>query len=254
MAKEIAPFQQIQYAFAAYIREPHQNPPPCGPAPERMKVYRELFFNNIENFLATGFPVLKSILSKTDWLALVQAFYARHRSKTPYFAEIAEEFLDHLQNEYISRPSDPPYLLELAHYEWTELALVIAEGEVPQGNIDSADDPLEQTFYLSELAWPLVYQFPVHKIGPGQQPSEPRDQPTCLVVYRDRADTVKFLEISPVTCRLLQILQQEEEMRGIDCLFKLAAEIGHPDPQALACHGAEILRSLSERGVIGICR
>ena len=251
MAEEIASFQRTQYAFAAYIRDPYRNPPPRGPAPERMNVYRELFFNNIENFLATGFPVLKSILSKTHWLELVQDFYARHQSKTPYFAEIAEEFLDYLQNERGRHADDPPYLPELAHYEWAELALLIAEGEAPPESGDLIDRPLNQTIYLSELAWPLAYRFPVHKIGPGQLPTEPSEQPTCLVVYRDREDSVKFLEINPATYRLLQILDEERAMPAADCLARVAAEIGYKDSRALAGFGAEILRALAGRGIIG---
>jgi hypothetical protein len=251
MAEELASFQRMQYAFAAYIRDPHRNPPPSGPAPERMNVYRELFFNNIENFLATGFPVLKSLLSKTDWLALVQDFYAKHRSKTPYFAEIGEEFLDYLQNERNRHSDDLPYLLELAHYEWAELALVIAAGEAPQESADLVNNPLDQTIFLSELAWPLVYRFPVHKIGPGQQPTEPLEQPTCLVVYRNREDVVKFLEINPVTYRLLQILEGERAMPATECLLRVAKEIGYVESQAIFGFGKEILRALAERGVIG---
>lgn len=251
MAEKTASFQRIQYAFAAYIRDPYRNPPPRGPALARMRVYRELFFNNIENFLANGFPVIKSILSKTDWLALVQDFYAKHRSKTPYFAEIAEEFLDYLRNERDPCSSDPPYLLELAHYEWTELALVIAEGEAPQESAALINAPLEQTIYVSELAWPLAYRFPVHKIGPGHEPTDPPEQPTCLVVYRDREDTVKFLEINPATYRLLQILEEEGAMSATDCMLKVAKELGYSDLEGLASHGAEILRALGKRGVVG---
>lgn len=111
-------------------------------------------------------------------------------------------------------------------------------------------DPLGQTIHLSEVAWPLAYRFPVHRIGPDQQPSEPPEQATCLVVYRDMSDTVKFLEISPVTYRLLQILEDEGSVAAAECLKRLATEIGYSS-QGLAEHGAEILRALAERGVIG---
>jgi len=251
MAEEIASFQRTQYAFAAYIRDPYRNPPPRGPAPERMNVYRELFFNNIENFLATGFPVLKSILSKTHWLELVQDFYARHQSKTPYFAEIAEEFLDYLQNERGRHADDPPYLPELAHYEWAELALLIAEGEAPPESGDLIDRPLDQTIYLSELAWPLAYQFPVHKIGPGQLPTELSKQPTFLIIYRNRQDMVKFIEINSVTHRLLQMIEENRTRPAADCLISIAKEIGYVDSQAFAGFSAEVLCALAERGIIG---
>jgi len=41
-------FQQHQAAFAAYIRNPENSPLPVGVKPERMAMYRELFFNNID--------------------------------------------------------------------------------------------------------------------------------------------------------------------------------------------------------------
>ncbi|MGX2040373.1 HvfC family RiPP maturation protein [Methylocaldum sp. MU1018] len=251
MAEKIPLFQRVQYAFAAYIRNPDHNPPPPGLDAGRMSIYRELFFNNIENFLASGFPVLKSISSRAQWLALVQDFYAEHQSKTPYFAEITQEFIDYLQNERGGHSDDPPYLLELAHYEWTELALAIAEGGVPQENASLLENPLDQTIYLSAVAWPLAYRFPVHKIGPGQQPTEPPGEPTCLVVYRDREDAVKFLETNPVTYRLLQILQEESAMPAVDCLSRVAREIGYRDSQALFEHGTVILKALAKRGIIG---
>lgn len=245
-------FQRTQYAFAAYIRDPQRHAVPPDVAPVRMGMYRELFFNNIENFIATGFPVLKSILAGERWLALIGDFFARHRSKTPLFAGIAEEFLDYLQNERGEYPGDPPFLLELAHYEWVELALAIAEAEAPPPDPVFGQDPLARTVRLSELAWPLAYRFPVHKIGPEFQPAEPPAQPTCLAVYRDREDAVRFLEVNPVTYRLLERLDKSGPISASECLTRIAEELRHPDLAAVLDFGADILRGLAERGVIGV--
>lgn len=215
-------------------------------------MYRELFFNNIENFIATGFPVLKSILAGERWIALVQDFFSRHRCRTPLFIEIAEEFLDYLRNERGARPEDLAFLLELAHYEWVELALAVSETEPPRLHAGLAEDPLAHTIILSELAWPLAYRFPVHKIGPDYQPAEPPEQPSFLVVYRDFEDTVRFMEVNPVAYRLLQMLEEGGLLSGRDCLIRLAEELRHPDPAAVSGFGAEILRGLAERGVIGV--
>jgi hypothetical protein len=244
-------FQRTQYAFAAHIRDPQRHAAPPDVAPARMGMYRELFFNNIENFIATGFPVLKSILAGERWLALIQDFFARHCSQTPLFAGIAEEFLDYLQNERGEPPGDPPFLLELAHYEWAELALAIAEAEAPPFDPAFGQNPLAWTIRLSELAWPLAYRFPVHNIGPELQPAEPPAQPACLVVYRDREDAVRFLEINPVTYRLLTLLEENGPQPASECLTRIAEELSHPDPAAVLDFGADILRGLAERGVIG---
>lgn len=244
------PFQQSQFAFAAYIRDPERNPAPSDVQPARMKMYRELFFNNVQSFIESGFPVLRKVLDDARWLAMVQDFFARHRSQTPYFSSIPEEFLAYLQNERGARTEDLPFLLELAHYEWVELALAIAEGEAPEKSPRLVEDPLACDIALSELAWPLAYRFPVHRICRDYQPAETPAEPTCLAVYRDREDQVRFLELNPVTYRLLQILQEQGRCSSTDCLKQIAQELGQTDPSAVLSHGADLLRELARRGLI----
>lgn len=216
-----------------------------------MKMYRELLFNNIESFISAGFPVLRSIFDDGRWQALVRDFFARHRSQTPYFSGIPEEFLAYLQKERGVRAEDPPFLLELAHYEWVELALAIAEGEAPEENAALIEGPLDCEIGLSHLAWPLAYRFPVHRIGRDSQPKELPTEPTYLAVYRDRQDQVRFLELNPVTYRLLQILQQEGPRPARDCLTQIAREFGYAASDAVLHHGRGILRELAQRGLIG---
>ena len=54
-------FQKLQYAFAAHIRDPEHRAAPAGIEDRRMGIYRELFYNNIEDFLATAFPVIRAL-------------------------------------------------------------------------------------------------------------------------------------------------------------------------------------------------
>ena len=114
-------FKNHQAAFAAYIRNPEKNPLPTDAKPERMAMYRELFFNNIDSFLIANFPVLHSLFKEQDWLNLVQDFFENHVCHAPHFSEIPEEFLAYLQNER-KNPTDLLFLVELAHYEWVEMA------------------------------------------------------------------------------------------------------------------------------------
>jgi len=245
-------FQQTQRAFAAYIRDPGQNPLPPGVKPERMAMYRELFFNNIKNVIVTGFPVLKEILDEAHWLELAQDFFARHRSQTPYFADIHQEFLAFLSQERGPRPDDPPFLLELAHYEWVELAISLAEGDAPAASLELEKAPLACVVALSDVAWPLAYRFPVQRIGKAFQPAEPPAEPTFLVVYRDREDAVRFLEINHATYRLLQMLEEGGPRQAEDCLRQIAAELGQSDPADVLEHGAGTIQGLAMRGVLGM--
>jgi hypothetical protein len=247
-------FQRTQRAFTAHLRDPGNHPAPADVAPERMALYRELLFNNVVSFLETGFPVLRQLLGDTAWRALAHDFFARHRSHTPYFYGIPEEFLRYLHEERGAVAGDPPFLLELAHYEWVELALSIAEDEVPIESPELEADPFAADIALSPLAWPLAYQYPVHRIGLDYQPHTAPEQPTCLAVYRDRTDQVRFLELTALTYRLLHGLQRHGPKPASGCLEAIAHEMAHPDPQALAHHGAELLRDLARRGVIGVER
>lgn len=242
-------FQAKQAEFAAYIRDPQQAPVPGDVSAQRMAMYRELFFNNINGFLSSNFPVLRSLLEETQWLALTQDFYRRHRCHTPHFSQIAEEFLEYLQNER-DAPDDLPFLLELAHYEWVEMALSIAQENPELGDDAFVASVMQSPLRLSPLAWPLAYQFPVHLIAPGFQPDRPPQQPSYLIVYRDAGDDVHFMQTTPMTFRLLELIEQQPSLNGESVLERLAQELLAPEPQTLKQFGQQTLQQLAEKGIV----
>jgi uncharacterized protein len=243
-------FQRVQYAFAAHLRDPARNPAPPDVEDRRMKIYRELFYNNVEGFIAGAFPVLRRLYEDAAWHRMIRDYFSRHRAHTPFFHRIAEEFLHYLQDERAPQPEDPPFLLELAHYEWVELALAVSEAEPDPAGVDPAGDLLDGVPVLSPLAWNLAYRYPVHRIAPEFRPAEPGAQPTCIVVYRDRRDTVGFLEINTVTARLLQLLEQSPGRSGREQLQAVAAELKHPRPETVIESGRELLEGLRRRDII----
>lgn len=241
-------FRRKQAEFAAYIRDPMRNPAPEDVAPERMAMYHELFFNNIDSFLSSNFPVIRKILPDEQWYALAQDFFAEHRCSTPHFSEIAEEFLDYLQTR--NKADDFPFLLELAHYEWVEMALAISPLEPQTAAPSFADEILVQKIIMSPLAWLLAYRFPVQQISPEFLPTSPPVQPTCLIVYRDADYTVHFVQPSPLTFRLLQLLEQNPNLTGENCLQALITETPQLNPQMLFAEGEQILKEVAGKGII----
>jgi len=242
-------FEQLQREFAAHIRDPDRNPQPAGIESRRMAIYRRLFFNNIESLLAGNFPVLRSLYAEDRWRRLVREFYAEHRCRTPLFPEVAREFLRYVQ-ERENRAGDPPFMLELAHYEWVELALSLDECELSELSADPLGDLLTGRPLLSPLAWPLSYRYPVHRIGPSHQPMEPPTEATHLLVYRNRRDEVRFMQLNDVTRLLLQKMQEEPGLTGEEHLRRIAQTIGHTDPDRVIASGAEVLDDLRERDVV----
>jgi uncharacterized protein len=247
-SKRSVDFRKKQAEFAAYIRDPELNPAPLDVEERRMSMYRELFFNNIEGFLSGNFPVLRKILDDSQWIAIVQDFFAKHPCKSPYFSEIPEEFLNYLQNKRDGF-SGFPFILEMAHYEWVEMALSIAKENLTVSK-KNTDNLLTSKITLSPLAWPLVYIFPVHKIAPEFLPIEPPELPTCLIVYRNIDDDVNFIEITPITYRLLEIIQENQNTLTIDCLNRVAEESSHFDTNLVISEGLKILKELSDKSII----
>lgn len=247
-----AGFQQQQLAFTAHIRDPEQNPVPEGIPDRRMAIYRELIFNGLNEQLSSNFPVLREITDDDHWDSMIRDFLVRHRARTPLFTEIAQEFLDYLQNHRQAHADDWPFLLELAHYEYVELAVAISEAEElrPDTDYDPNGDLLGGSPVLAPTAWNLSYAYPVHEIGPDCLPEQPGEQATHLVVYRDRLDEVHFLEINAVTQRLLTLLQADAELSGEQVLQQIADELQHPQPEVVIEAGRSLLAELRERNVI----
>lgn len=245
-------FRQLQTDFAQHIRNPASNPAPSGIEDRRMAIYRELFYNNIENFISNNFPVLRMITPDVHWHQMIREFMTRHAAKTPLFLEIPQEFLVYLQTERQAQPHDPAFLLELAHYEWMELAVSVAEQEIDLNGIDVNGDLLHAQPALSPLVWPLCYQYPVHKISSDYQPQSPAATAIHLIIYRDFDDEVHFLESNAVTARLLALLapEQPSALTGEQCLTMIAAELQHPEPELVIHGGLQTLQHLRDKHVI----
>lgn len=243
-------FKKHQYEFTAHIRDPQKNAKPNGVEDRRMGIYRELFYNNIEGFISSGFPVMRKVYNDENWHKMIRDFFSRHESHTPYFLEIAQEFIDYLQNERQPQEEDPAGLIELAHYEWVEMALHVSDETIDMNDINANGDLLTQRPVFSPVAWPLVYQFPVHAMGPDNLPDAAPEQPTYLVVYRNRNDEVRFLEINPVTARLIGLLQENESFTGLNAIESITKEMNHPNPDVVKQGGQAALEELQQHGII----
>jgi len=242
--------RSLQIAFAAHIRDPENQAAPEDVEDRRMNIYRQLFFNNINKFLASNFPVLHQLYDDKAWRQLARDFYTEHRCHTPLFPELPKEFLRYLQDQRKDRPGDPPFLLELAHYEWVELALSMDENELEDTTANRTGDLMKEVPVLSPLAWPLSYRYPVHRIRPGFEPEAPPEQATHILVYRDRSDQVKFMQLNDVSRLLLNLLQENRGLTGLELLTEIANSIKHPDPTVVIDNGEKLLQDLLSKDIL----
>jgi uncharacterized protein len=244
----MAELQQLLASLPAHIRDAHRPAPP-NIEERRLKVYRQLFYSNLDGLFSSNFPVLKKILGPQQWQSLINDFLREHQASTPLFPEIAREMLRYLETRRESYP-DPDWWLELAHYEGVELALDISDAQHPNQARDSNDFSLQKSLQLSALAWPLAYQWPVHRLSADNLPSAPPAQPSLLLVRRDSNYRIHFSELSPLSFRLLQLIAEEMSATAETHLRRLAEEADAQDPQAFLLEGEKMIRSFIEERVL----
>lgn len=242
-------FRALQYEFAAHIRDPEKAPAPSGIEDRRLGIYRELFYNNVEGFIAGSFPVLRSLIADDSWHVLIRAYFSSHRARTPYFPKLPQEFLLYLAADG-NADQLPDFAEELAHYEWLELEAQLDNRDLFEVAVAATPQLLDGVPVLNPIARIHAYTYPVHRLSPEFLPSKPPAEPTYLVVYRDREDDVGFMALNPVTARLLELIATGERRSGRELLIQIAAEMQHPKPQTVVEGGMAILQELAQKDVV----
>jgi hypothetical protein len=255
MLPERGDFREFQAAFAARIRDPGGSPRPQGVPARRMRVYEELLFRNLEGFLLACFPITRQLLGARAWRRTLRRFMAEHRCLSPLFRDIPGEFLAWMEGQAEALFPDRPYLHEFMHYEWIELAVATcAEGSEPlQFPVEGDVLAEELQLRLNPTAQLVCYRYPVHRIGPGFKTTGPDGSLYCYLVYRDPQDEVQFLALSPLSARLLEILDTGA-VSGAAALRQVAEELNHAHPNRLVEHGRTLLHELRGAGAVHLIR
>lgn len=241
MSQPLPSFQQYQLAFTQHLRNP-KLPRPKDTAVKGLLIYEEIVFNNVLEAVSACFPVAQKVLGKRAWLQLVRGFFREHAANSPIFREIPEEFLGNLSIQ----GNLPPYLNSLCHYEWIELAVSIMDVAIDQNVIDPTGNILQHKIVFNPAMQLLNYDYDVQNISPRYKPKVPVN--TQLLVYRDIQDIVKFVELNPVTYRLIVLLQKGTT--GTEALILISKELGHAEPEAVMQFGLEILQDFKRQGII----
>lgn len=242
--------KNFQLVFGQHLRDPHHVARPAGLPVRRVKVYRELLFNNLCGYIDSCFPVCKTLLKPAQWRRLCRVFFRDWRSQTPYFSQIPGEFLQFLQLGQTSQRL-PGWFLELAHYEWVELAVDICNNELPSLVSQSQDSshPVrgEPVVVLNPSAKNLYYHWPVHKICAEYRPRKP--QQVFLVVYRSSKCEVKFVELSAATSVLLNLIERQPANRAL-LLGELAKQLQVSNLDAFTQFGNQMIDTLITQEIL----
>jgi len=203
----------LQRRFADHLRDPKHKPPPDAIEERRLAIYRRLVFNNLSSLFARNFPVIRKLHSDEQWRAMIRDFLIEHRSTTPMFTEIGSEFVGFLaarsegKDKDKDKDKDPAWLPELAHWEYLETCVRLAEEKVSlEKNRESRsiEALMDTRIRMNPTLRMAQYQWPVHRIGPDYLPEQPNA--ILLAVYRRANDQVAFMQINALTASLLEML------------------------------------------------
>ena len=242
--------EALQNAFTNSVRDPENCPLPAAVPEERMAVYQGAAYLNAESIVSNFFPMLKKVYDPDSWRLLIEDYVKYHRSsQMPVLTMLSGEFLLYLENER-DLTNDPGFLLELTHYQWTRFALSIDPQEIELAGVNLGGDLMAGVPVMSQLAIPLCYQYPVHKINPDFIPDMPPQELTYIVIYRNFNDDVKFLKLNPPSARLIEKIQQDEDKTGETLLTEIAKELANIDQAKVIAGGMKILQELRTKSII----
>jgi hypothetical protein len=242
-------FQEIQYAFARYLRDPDTQPIPEGVDVRRAEVYRNLLFKNVEDLLSRSFPVLRLVMTEAKWLPLVRDFFKQHLSNTPLFPRMPSEFLIYLEKER-KCIEDLPFFFELAHYEWMEAEVMFDPRVFDEGSLDRTPDLKDGYLVANPNLRARTYQYPVHQISPEMIPAVAPNEPTYLVVFRNRLFDVNFLELNAVSARLLDLIISAQSPKAKEIIAQISDELGQADSPYITERGMEVIMQFLEMEII----
>lgn len=84
--------------FYDYVRG-RSDTVPAGYAEAGLRAYRHLVYLGASQLLAAHFPELKDTLSEDEWRFLIEDFVRKSAWESPYYADLAGEFVAYLARE-----------------------------------------------------------------------------------------------------------------------------------------------------------
>lgn len=242
------PFQAYQHAFTAHLRDPKHHDKPDGVNDQRMRIYREIVFNNFLASVRACFPVLSQLLGKRRFGKLVRACFYAQPFESPLFADIPKTFVDYLQTGTLPNLDIPAFAAQLAHYEWVELAVsrqVETHHDATNRTQIAASDALRPcVLQLPAVHRLLHYDYPVQSIS--KKNAHPTPEATFLLVYRTPDYQVRFIQLNAITFQLLQQLQANT-VSAMDHLTTLAHSLPHLPAASIIEFGLQTLHTLHQQ-------
>ncbi|WP_438038505.1 HvfC/BufC N-terminal domain-containing protein [Sorangium sp. So ce128] len=245
--------------------------------PKRLLLYRSLIRRGLTGAIRAGIPRTAARLG-ARFEADVERFIEAEPPRSRYLRDIAFEFVGFAAPRWAGDPEVPAYLADLARHELAAFAAACAEqdeeagaggasgplgdeapatpgNEAPGPPGNEAPGPLGEALSLDrgarfQRAAALVrYEHAVHRLqGDASARDVPAREPTRLLVYRDAAHDVRFLELTPLAAEILGRLLAGAALG--EAVVAGCAALGYPVDGPVLESTAALLSDLAERGAL----
>lgn len=236
-------FRQYQFALARHLRDPLGVPAPQGVRAREVLACTQEMAHNLNELLMPAFANTRAVLGEDLWQHTLRLFLHDAPTHAPWATSAQEAYVKFLGHNSLVQHL-PPWLEDLAHFEWLQSAVAAARVMWPAH--DPQGDLLEACVVLNPTHVEVMYDWPVQRISLAHKPLEM--QPTYVSVLRDLRDKVCVVESSKFRRHLLDLLRQGQT--GAQAFEVIGQWLDHPDIATFTQEGSIVLKQLQREGVV----
>ncbi|MCU0656259.1 MAG: putative DNA-binding domain-containing protein [Polyangiaceae bacterium] len=212
----------------------------------RLAIYRRLVQGALDTCMLSILPRTAARLGDRFWRE-ARRFYAERGPATHYLRDVPSEFLAWCRGRWPSLEDIPAYALDLAAHEVTAIEVGAALDGSARPAVAALS--LEAPVVFQEATALRRYAHAVHLLPEEESDrSEPEARPVALLVYRDAAHELRYLELSPTAAFLLEGLLEGLTLQQAIVEGARRGEVRVADARLQGV--AVLLGDLAERGAL----
>jgi hypothetical protein len=213
---------------------------------QRLGVYRRLMRHNLFEAIEIAIPRVVARLGSV-FGEYFDRFLAERGPRTHYLRDVTRELLDFCEPLWRDDPRVSSYMLDLARHENAQIEIGAMQTRPPD-NVPT-ELTLEQPVVFIEAARLMRYGHAVHRLSDSlDDRSEPSQQPTAILVYRNPEHEVRYLELTPLAAAILERLLAGEALGA--AITSACAASGSALDASVIEGTARLLADLAERGAL----
>jgi len=213
---------------------------------ERLLVYRELVRGNLREALSLSMPRCLARLGPL-FDEYFDRFLSEQAPRSHYLRDVTPELLSFCAPLWANDARVPSYSYELGLHESLHIE-VSALPSLPRGHVP-APLTLERGVELSPALRLVHYRHAVHELPADEADrTAPVERAVSLLVYRSPEHEVRYLELTPLACGIVERLFSGEALGA--AVQGAASATGSALTEAVLAGAAKLLADLAERGVV----